>query len=83
MSEFPLDQRSGKDSLSTAILSEVAALEGVDPIDISPPFYTAIDPDALEKLFSGGTGGFTSVEFTYADHRISIQRDDVIRIDVE
>lgn len=83
MSEFPLDQRPGKDPLSTAILSEVAAREGVDPIDVSPPIYTVIDPDALEKLFSGGTGGFTSVEFTYADHRISIRGDDVVRIEVE
>lgn len=83
MSDSPLAQRAGKDPLSTAILSEVAAVEDVDPIDVSPPISTAIDTDALEELFLGESDGFTRVEFTYADHRIRVQGAEVVSIEVE
>lgn len=83
MGETSLEQRPGNDPLSTMILSEVAEQEDIDPIDLSPPIYTAIDTDALEKLFFGKTDGFARVEFTYAGHQILIQGDEVVQIEVE
>lgn len=45
------------------IVEEVAAVRGV-PTDELEPLYTAIDPDALERLFSGAFRN-GRVEFEY------------------
>lgn len=83
MSEPVLEQRSGNDPLSMMILSEVADQEDIDPIDLSPKLSTVIDTDALETLFFDGTDEFTRVEFTYGDHRVTIQGDALIEVEVE
>lgn len=33
------------------IVEKVAEREGVDPVDLGPPLYDAIDTDALNRVF--------------------------------
>ncbi|UTF55778.1 HalOD1 output domain-containing protein [Natronosalvus rutilus] len=67
------------------IIDEVAALEDRDPLEL-PPLYDAVEPDALESIFSTTVGGTTRVgrvEFPYADHTIIVEFEEepVVRIE--
>ncbi|WP_254764449.1 HalOD1 output domain-containing protein [Natrinema marinum] len=66
------------DEVSERIVTGVAALEGIDPMEL-PPLFEAVDPDALTAIFATTeSGGLRSgsVRFTYADHRISVEFDE-------
>lgn len=39
-----------------AIVEQVAELEGVSPIELHPPLYSAIDAEALDQLFHSFDG---------------------------
>lgn len=70
----------GPDSLQVTILTAVAAVRGVEIIDL-PNLHDQVNPDALERLFtnSGDAGESTDhISFVYADHRINILRDGLI-----
>lgn len=55
----------------------VAEAVDVDPLALDPPLYEAIDPDALDRLFSErDTEG--QVEFVMAGCQISVRTDDVV-----
>ncbi|UTF55906.1 HalOD1 output domain-containing protein [Natronosalvus rutilus] len=67
------------------IIDEVAALEDRDPLEL-PPLYDAVEPDALESIFSpthGGTTRVGRVEFPYADYTIIVEfkEEPVVRIE--
>lgn len=83
MGETRLERRAPDEPLSTKLLYEVAEQTDIDPVDISPPLSTVIDTDALEALFSGGSGGFSRVEFTYVGHRVTVQGEEIVQIRVE
>lgn len=83
MGEPELELRNESDRLSTLILYEVAEQADVNPSDLSPPIARVIDTDALEALFAEGSDGFSRVEFTYAGHRVQIQGDEIVQINVE
>lgn len=83
MGETRLEHRAPDEPLSTMLLYVVAEQTDIDPIDISPPLSTVIDTDALEALFSSGSGGFSRLEFTYAGHRVTVQGDEIVQIRVE
>lgn len=69
---------------SAMVIDLIADLEGVDPVELSPPLYSAIDPDALDALFrfpkddAPQTSGY--VHFEYHDYEIRIQSDGEIAI---
>jgi len=44
------------EATSTAVVEAIAEHEGVDPADLELPLYQAIDPDALDALFSPPEG---------------------------
>lgn len=56
------------------IVREVAAVEGVDPIEL-PPIADAVDPDALAVLLSAGAGEDVTVEFEYCGHCVVASSD--------
>lgn len=61
--------------VSTQIIEAVADCEGVDPLDLQPPLYEVVDPEALEALFGStvaGTERRGRIEFTYAGYRITV-----------
>lgn len=74
--------RAGE-ALTTRVVKEIADREGVDPVELSPPLNTVIDGDAVEALFAGGNGDQVELEFTYADHRVTVAGAEEVRIETE
>ena len=63
--------------VSQTVVLAVAEATGEDAMEL-PPLYDAIDPDALNKLFSGALGAERrdgSVEFAYAGCDVSVRAD--------
>jgi hypothetical protein len=56
---------------SEVVLEAVAAVERTDPIDLTPPLYTAVDPEALDAVvaFLDRSG---RIEFDYRGHRVTV-----------
>lgn len=65
--------------VSSTIVRQVAAHEGVDPTDLEPPLYDVVDPDALDALLDSSRTNAESfslcVEFDYHGYEISVQQD--------
>lgn len=66
-------------SMATRIVTEVAAHEGVDPVDLSPPLHDAIDPEQLDRLFSS-TDGYLKLEFYYDGYWIVAESTGAVEI---
>lgn len=62
---------SKEEQVSTALVQEIAAAEGVDPTEL-PPLYDAIDTDALDALVQQSGAADVTVEFDYGNYRIHI-----------
>lgn len=58
-------------SPSERVVREVAAKTGTDPLAL-PPLYEAIDPDALDALFTSSDGNSLQVEFEYAGRHVVV-----------
>jgi len=61
--------------LSTKVCTEIAAREGVDPLQLDRPLYDVIDVGALERLVETGQrrdGGGFEVEFTYYGYDVVV-----------
>lgn len=75
------------DAVSEAVVTAVAESEGVDSTELSPPLYHAVDPDALDSLFSasaGTTRGSGRVTFTYCGYAITVEVDGtVVQVEVD
>lgn len=67
-------------SVGTEIVKRVAAQQGVDPLDLDPPLYDAIDPEALDKLMNGSDGQLR-VEFVYQGYTITVNRGGSVSLD--
>lgn len=78
MQDFP-----GAESITIALIHELAAHAEVDPIRLSPPVNTVIDLDALEALFTSGNDSYVCVEFQYSGHTVIIEGDDDVQIEIE
>jgi len=69
---------------STMILDMISDFEGVDPVELTPPLYSVIEPEALDALFHPATSGMphTSgyVQFEYRGYKIRVQSDGEIEI---
>lgn len=65
-------------SVADSVVTEVADLAGVDPLDL-PALFDRIDPDALDSLVDGLDNG--EVEFDYAGFEVVV--DSSGTVDVE
>lgn len=69
---------------SELIVDLIADLEGVDPVELSSPLYSVIDPDALDALFQSSNGNSTEtpgyVQFEYYGYEIRVQSDNEVAI---
>jgi len=59
---------------SETVVSAVAAYKGVEEVAL-PPLYGALDPDALDALFSGPDGTAGRVTFDYAGCTVECASD--------
>ncbi|SEO61310.1 hypothetical protein SAMN05216388_101580 [Halorientalis persicus] len=67
-----------------AVVTAVARIEGVDPVDLSEPVFAFVDPDALDTLVTSSPAESNlSVTFEAWGHEIAIGGDGTIRIDGE
>jgi len=62
------------------VLDEVADEERTNPIELDPPLYEVIDPDALDALFCDGRFD-GEVEFTYLGYRVHVAGLDRITVE--
>lgn len=64
---------------SRAVVDAIAASEGVGPTEVEPPLYRAIDPEALDDLFSArakpADEPVLTVRFDYHDYAVTVHRD--------
>lgn len=87
MSQFTTDsdavtQIDAGEQLVHEVVSAVATAEGVDPCDLSP-LYSAIDPDALERLLSTGDragGAALEVTFEYHGYDVTVTPDATVEL---
>ncbi|AEH36408.1 HalOD1 output domain-containing protein [Halopiger xanaduensis] len=66
------------ESLTVQLVQAIADAADVDPVDLSPPLYDAVDPEALEALFAPTASGTTRrgrIEFSYAEYRVTVSVD--------
>ena len=66
------------ESLSHTVVYAVAELNDVDPLDLNERLYDCIDPDALDRLFSG-SGPCGTVQFTMAGCHVEVSATRVVR----
>lgn len=93
-SEFTYDV-SGDESLSEGVVAAISAVSGADPSPGTPtgteegdhlePLYTAVEPDALDRLFRATASDLPRpsgrITFTYCGHEVTVRSDG--RISVE
>ena len=58
-------------TVSGRVIQAVADRDGVSPLDITPPLFDAIDPDALDRLYDDGRTG-VAVDFEFAGYLITV-----------
>ena len=69
------------DHVALAVIDTISSATGTDPCEL-PPLSDAIDPDALNALFSDRTtNGW--VRFRYAGYDVTVGSDRSIRITAE
>lgn len=72
--------------LSIRVVRAIAAHDGVDPVDLSPPLYASIDPAALDSLFEPTSPArpgerVGSLTFDYDGKQVTVGADGEITID--
>lgn len=66
---------------SRSIVELIADLEGVDLVELSPPLYSVIDPEALDSLFhSSGDDVTGHVDFEYHGYQVRVRSDGEVEI---
>lgn len=68
---------------SLTIVEAVAAQEGVDPMELEPPLFDVMDPEALEALLSTGATAKSNVTvaFEWADYDIVVGSDGTLIVE--
>lgn len=72
------------DDVIYTIVEEIAGLEDVDPLTLTPPLFEVIDSDALEQLFAAAsTGARTDVQvtFSYNGYEITVCDDGDVSVE--
>jgi hypothetical protein len=77
MQNQTIDQE--RERLSYRVVEAIADAMDTDVIDLEPPLYSVIDPDALELVFAGSQS--VAVRFKYNEQIISVDADRTITID--
>lgn len=69
------------DDVILEVVEKIAAAENVDPLELTPPLYDVVDPDALEKLFDNDRtlGTFT---FNYRGYEVSVLSDGCVSVNL-
>lgn len=66
--------------VSQKVVEAVAEVEGVHPVDLTPPLYEAIDPEALDRIFEVAPA-IGKVTFNYNSCEVSVFSDGYVAIE--
>ena len=76
--------RNSSESTSDAVIQKIAVADGVDPIEVHPPLHDAINPDALNAIFTprhDGTPWMTGyVTFRWGQYQVTVHSDGEIQV---
>ena len=65
--------------VSQKVIEAIAEAEETDPVELTPPLYEVIDPEALTNLFTNNrTVG--KIVFNYNSHEVSVFSDGYISV---
>jgi len=62
------------------VIEALAEAEGIDPLELDPPLYEAIETDALESL--AGHDGEWALQFTVDGHVVAVDGGEEITVEV-
>jgi len=67
------------DNVTNEVIKTVAEVKDVDPLEVTPPLYEVVDPDALESLFANDRT-LGKVIFNYSGCEVSVFSDGYIMV---
>lgn len=70
---------------SNRVVEAVAEKKGVLPTELSPPLYSAVEPEALDALVQPDTDSNTDrieIEFTYLDYVVRVTSGPTVSVSV-
>lgn len=70
---------AGDEPVTAAVITAIAEHEEIDPVELEPPLFEAIDVDALNELFPHGSEG--TIQFLYRGHQITVSADGEVTIE--
>ena len=65
--------------ISLRVVESLAAAREIEPLDMDPPLFDVIDPEALDRLFRSDAE--CRVTFEYEGHEVVVRNDGRISID--
>ena len=68
-----------KHPTSVRVVEAIADARETDAVDLRPPLYDVIDPNALDQLCRDG--GPVSIEFEYQGHAVTVSSDGTVSVD--
>lgn len=63
---------AGDVGASEGILRAIAAVEGADPTELTPPLYSVVDPEALDAVVESLSGTAGWIEFDYRGYQVTV-----------
>lgn len=85
MTSMTQERDASGQTLSMAVVKAIAEREGIDPLDMDPPLYDVIDPDALNTLFARpadvGDTRPEEVVFEYNGYEIEVTSDGDVHVE--
>lgn len=76
MESLSADTHLADEPLSTRVVERVATFKGTDSVELDP-LYEAIDPDALNRLFTNASGASRGgqISFAYCGCEVIVEDD--------
>lgn len=71
------EKAQSKTEITSKVVETVAGAAGVDPLELNPPLFAVINPDALEAVYESASEQF-KVEFEYAGYLVTISGDGTV-----
>ncbi|MFP9193047.1 HalOD1 output domain-containing protein [Natronosalvus vescus] len=71
------------DNVSNEVVKMVAEVEDVNPLELTPPLYEVIDPDALDQIFASmpSAGRMEGqVTFSYNGYKVTVCGDGYVSV---
>ena len=65
--------------LTTRIIDAVATAADADPLELEPPLYRVVDPEALADAIE--TGSRTDVQFEYNGYTVDVDGDGTVSVE--